>query len=404
MENQEIRLMGEGNPRRPPTSSECVVSGSGIQKDKNSCEEDHNPCEERVMVNNANQPSGDDDSAGILGLQDFGLRTSPLTNMIAKYMLNNLFKIGKKIDLRRHRVLGSGGGPTGTSDSASKPLPDSASTHSSKPQPDSPHTLYSRLDVAFLLPFMHFKSFFSSSASSNNCRPQGNTIQIATDITFVLDSPGSKIGRYFIGIAISIGGVEAPYRMKALWVRGRKERVESHKTWKHGDEPQNTCMAELEGAFHGVQYAIDEVLPELDGSYHIMIKLDRRGAVADLEKRIYGEGIKKEAMKYRAQDTIKLLEKHYSRIASCRTVWVHRDTDRVAHNFGRWWKRNILKGKQEIVLSVEDLLGFLKNIHENTDKMGINMDVVKKDLMLKIKEEKAAGGGRRWQGCWSVSS
>ncbi|KAL6505735.1 hypothetical protein OROHE_023114 [Orobanche hederae] len=92
-------------------------------------------------------------------------------------------------------------------------------------------------------------------------------------------------------------------------------------------------------------------------------------------------GIKKEAMKYRAQDTVKLLEKHHSRIASCRAVWVHRDTYRVAHNLADWSKRNIPKGKQEIVLSAEDLLGFLK-------------DMVKKDLMLKIEEEKAAGGGR----------
>ncbi|KAL6577674.1 hypothetical protein OROMI_010002 [Orobanche minor] len=173
--------------------------------------------------------------------------------------------------------------------------------------------------------------------------------------------------------------------MKALWVRGKKERVESPKILKHGEGPQNTCMAELERAFHGVQY-VDDVLQELDGNYHIMIKFDHRGASADLEKRIHGEGIKKEAMKYRAQDTVKLLEKHHSRITSCWAVWVHRDTYHVAHNLVDRSKRNIPKGKQEIVLSVEDLLEFLKDIHKNVKKMGINIDVVKKDLMLKIEE------------------
>lgn len=77
------------------TSSECMENGSGNKKDPRSDQLpeklgssvvekngiDQHPCEENVK--DGNQPSGDDDSAGALprmrGLQDFGLRTTPLT-------------------------------------------------------------------------------------------------------------------------------------------------------------------------------------------------------------------------------------------------------------------------------------------------------------------------------------
>lgn len=93
------------------TSSECMENGSGIKKDPRSDQLpeklgssvvekngiDQHPCEETVK--DGNQPSGDDDSAGALprmrGLQDFGLRTTPLTSKlfpsVRSYFLNYLF-------------------------------------------------------------------------------------------------------------------------------------------------------------------------------------------------------------------------------------------------------------------------------------------------------------------------
>lgn len=80
------------------TSSECMENGSGNKKDPRSEQlpeklgssvvekngTDQHPCEETVK--DGNQPSGDDDSAGALprmrGLQDFGLRTTPLTSKL----------------------------------------------------------------------------------------------------------------------------------------------------------------------------------------------------------------------------------------------------------------------------------------------------------------------------------